>query len=60
MKSPNSPKRDYLLIFLNVMIVLLLIGSLALTLSGQRQALIAFAGPMGLLVILAGLRRRRR
>ena len=58
--NPRPPRRDYVLLLLNVLIVLLLVGSIALTISGQRGATMAMVGPLGLLVILAGLRRRRR
>ena len=58
--TPPPKKRDYILILLNILIILFLGGSLALTISGQPGATVALAGPLGLLVILAGLRRRKR
>lgn len=61
MTNPQRKKqRDYLLIVLNIIIVLLLISSVTLTIMGHTEATMAMAGPMGLLVLFAGMRRRRK
>ena len=56
----KPPGRDYILLLLNLLIVLALIGSVALTVMGQQQIMMVMAGPMGLLVLLATARRRKR
>ena len=62
MTTPQGKKQkpDYILLILNILIVVMLIGSVSLTISGQQDVMMAMAGPMGLVVILAGLRRGRR
>jgi len=58
--NPNKRRRDYVLLLLNILILLMLAGSVALTVTGQTGLTIAMAGPLGFLVLLAGLRRRKK
>ena len=58
-KPRNHHRRDYVLIGLNILIILLLTGSIGLTVMGQTGLMMTLAGPLGFLALLAGLRRRK-
>ena len=57
---PKKRQRDYLLLALNILIILLLIGSVGISVIGRPEMAFVMGPGIGLLALLAGHRRKKR